>query len=106
MRFYVICQLHRQTQERIYVNFQGDVRLRSQLPQYFTLLCPTTRTQTYYTPHDVIAEIGLEPIGGAIIGGLIFLIDPLLGLAGLILGAAGANATEEQKVQTFNELVY
>jgi len=103
MRFYVICQLHRNEQERIYVNFQGDVRSRSQLPPYFTLICPTTRAQINYTPQDVKAEIGLEPLGGAVIGGLLFLIDPLLGLAGLILGAAGANATEEEKVRVFNE---
>ncbi len=102
MRFYVICQLHSQEQEKIYVNFQGDVRLRSQLPQFFTLICPSTKVQMSYTPQEVNAEIGLEPLGGAIIGGLLFLIDPLLGLAGLLLGGLGANATEQQKVDAFN----
>ena len=102
MRFYVICKIHQHEQERIYVVFQSEPATRGQLPMFFTVACPSTKIPINYTPADVIAEVGAAPIGGAIIGGLLFLVDPLLGIIGLIAGAAGVNNAEQQRCNIFN----
>ena len=100
MRFYVMCRFH--GGERIYITFQRQPRTRSEIPVTFNLTCPTG-VASVYTNREVIAEVGAAAVGGAVLGGLLFLIDPLLGLAGMILGAAGANQAEQQSVDAFNQ---
>ncbi len=57
---------------------------------------------TSYYPNEVFAEIGVAPLGGAAVGALLFLLDPLVGLAGMIIGAALGGAAEQQRVDAFN----
>ena len=103
MRFYVICKFHQDSQERIYVTFEREPQTRAQVPPFFNLTCPILKASNPYLASDVKAEVGAAPIGGAALGALLFLIDPLLGLAGVLIGALGANATEQEKVNAFNE---
>ena len=100
MRYFVHCKLH--NSERIYVNFSNNPRRRTDLPAVFMLNCPSTSQPIAFYPSDVSAEGGPAPIGGAIIGGLLFLVDPVLGLLGALLGAGAANNEEQQQVNDFN----
>ncbi len=94
-----MCRFH--PGERIYISFQRIPSVRQEIPAFFNATCPSGITGSY-TNGEVIAEVGDAAIGGAIVGGLLFLVDPLLGLAGMIIGALGANATEQQRVEAFN----
>ena len=100
MRFYVTCKYH--PQERIYVTFQQEPVTRARVPRVFTLKCPSMpNLATSYFPNDVYAEVG-PPIGGALVGALLFLVDPLLGLAGMIIGATIHGQSEQDRVRNFN----
>lgn len=55
-----------------------------------------------YTKEDVQAEVGSASLAGAAVGGLLFLIDPILGIAGAILGGMISASTEKQNVDNFN----
>ena len=99
MRFYVKCKIH-QT-EKIYLKFDKEPQSRANVPLSFTATCPSG-IQQLFTNQEVIAEVGIEPIAGAILGGLLFFIDPVLGLIGLFGGLIGVNANEQQKVDNFN----
>ena len=99
MRFYVICKSS--PQERIYVSFEKAPVMRADIPNNFSLKCKNGQTANY-SNKDVIAEIGIEPLVGGIIGGLLFLIDPLIGLIGTIIGAGGTGVNEVNKVNKFN----
>lgn len=99
MRFYVLCYYH--PGEHIYINFGRELQTRSEVPFQIGLTCPSGIYGSYNN-RQVIAEVGTEPLAGAIIGGLLFLIDPLLGLLGALGGAASVNAKEQEKVNRFN----
>ena len=100
MRFYVRCRVHQN--ERIYITFQSEPQTRSDIQQEtFQLICPQGRPDVYFKA-EIIAEVGLEPIGGAILGGILFLVDPLAGVLGASLGLFGVAAREQEKVRRFN----
>ena len=100
MRFYVICKSN--PQERIYVSFDKKIiETRMDLPSQFYLTCKNGE-KFPYSNKDVFAEVGFEPLGGALIGSLLFFIDPLIGLIGTILGATGSATKETAKVNKFN----
>lgn len=100
MRFYVTCKPN--PQERIYVSFERSPVTRQDIPANFPLKCKNGQEDNY-TNKDVSAEIGIEPLAGGILGGLLFLIDPLLGLVGAIAASAGTMVKEADKVKKFNE---
>ena len=103
MRFYVKCRIH--PNERIYIRFEREPQTKNEIPFWtFQMTCPQGHPDTYYR-NEVIAEMGLEPIGGAILGGLLFLVDPLAGVIGASAGLFGMAAHEEEKVRRFNESV-
>ena len=99
MRFYVICKSNQQ--ERIYVSFEKEPITRSDIPPAFDLKCRNGQINTY-TNKEVIAEIGIEPLVGGLLGGLLFLIDPILGLIGTVATAFGTGIKETEKVNQFN----
>ena len=67
----------------------------------FTLSCPTTNHRYVYNANEVQAEAGIA-LGGALVGGLLFLIDPVLGLIGSIAGLIGMTKKEQDRVRKFN----
>lgn len=99
MRFYVNCRYHKG--EKIYIQFATVPKVRSQIPP-FEVTCPQGFKETYYKD-DVFAELGPAFVGGAIVGGLLFLLDPILGILGVILGGLGVGATEQSAVDNFNK---
>lgn len=102
MQFYVLCKEAGHNAEKIYVKFDNQPKLRSEIPlSAFQLTCKSGHTNIYFR-NDVFAEIGLEPIGGAILGALLFILDPLVGIAGAATGLFGIAARENEKVKTFN----
>ena len=99
MRFFVNCKYHRG--EKIYVQFVTPPQVRSQVPP-FNATCPQGFT-TIYDRNDVFAELGPAFVGGAIVGALLFLLDPILGILGVILGGLGVGAAEQTAVDNFNK---
>ena len=98
MRFYVNCS---SSKEKIYITFQKEPQTRSDIPVNFNLKCQNGQVEGF-TNNDVSAEVGMEPIAGAVLGGALFLIDPLIGLFGSLIGAIGVATKEENKVKKFN----
>ena len=101
MRFYVNCK---DSQEKIYITFQKEPQTRSDIPAIFSLKCQNGQIEGF-TNNDVSAEVGMEPIAGAVLGGVLFLIDPLIGLFGALIGAISMNTKEENKVKKFNNSI-
>lgn len=102
MRFYVKCKEYGHI-EKVYVRFAQEPNVRSDIPFWsFQMKCSQGHIHTYYR-YEVIAEVGLAPIGAAILGGLLFLVDPLLGIIGAGAGLFGVAANEEERVRRFNE---
>jgi hypothetical protein len=97
MRFYVMCPVH--YGERVYVRFENEAQIRTKadLPFTFQVVCPSGVT-TIYSRSQVTAEAGF-PIG-VFIGAALFLVDPLLGLLGVLGG--GILGNEDTAVNTFN----
>ena len=104
MRYFIICRDPSHGQEKVYLNFpnpQPTVRNEIPYPAY-EVVCPRGY-RAIYSRMDIRAEVGLEPLGGLIVGGLLFLVDPLLGVMGASAGLFGVAAEEERKVRVFNE---
>lgn len=100
MRYYVNC--HRHIGEKIYIKFEREPSNRSEIPPLFQLSCPQGVLDNY-SNREIIAEVGLAPIGIATgIGLLLSLADPFIGLIGGILGLLGVKKTEEEKEKAFN----
>jgi len=99
MRYFVWCKVH--PGEKIYINFQNQPKTRSEIPSLFSLKCPKGST-SIYSNRDVQAEIGETAIAGALLGALLFVIDPVLGLLGAITGGAIGGLSEKQSVDNFN----
>ncbi|MCL4428062.1 MAG: hypothetical protein M1276_03605 [Deltaproteobacteria bacterium] len=101
MKFFVYC--HQHPEEKIYINFQPEPSSRTEIPPVFPLTCLQGITGNY-TNGEVIAEIGLEPIGvGAAVGLGFSLIDPILGLILGVLGLVGIKQKLEEKKNQFND---
>jgi hypothetical protein len=103
MRFYVNCKQPGHTSEKIYITFEHEPQLRSDIPFYtFQMKCSAGHISSY-NRNEVMAEIGFEPIVAAIVGSLLFIVDPLLGVIGAGSGLLGIAARESDKVKRFNE---
>lgn len=103
MRLYVNCQDH--PEEKIYIQFRGDEpQHRNDIAlSVFRVRCSITGEYNQYTSDDVIAEEGAQlPIAGAVLGALLFFVNPIAGLIGTIAGGVGGKISEEEKVNTFN----
>lgn len=100
MRYFVWCKVH--PQEKIYINFQNQPKTRADIPPSFTLKCPRGST-SLYSNRDVQAEIGGTAIAGALLGALLFVVDPVLGILGAITGGAIGGSAEKQAVDNFNK---
>lgn len=103
MKLFTYCQFH--PREKIFVDYTRwlgkEPSTRSEVPFSFTLVCPQGFRATY-TNHQLQAEVGLAPLGGAVLGGLLFLIDPVLGIIGAIGGAVAGASSDQAKVDKFN----
>lgn len=99
MRFYAMCRSH--ANERVYLQFQNVPATRDQVPRLFHVTCPSGTQQTFGA-RDVVAEAGPAILLGAAVGAVLFLLDPLLGLLGLLGGAIGGGMSEKEKVDRFN----
>ena len=97
MRFYVPCAIH--PNEKVYVRFEREPHSRQDVPAFFKVTCPNGFNGTYQK-RQVMAEPGF-PIG-MLVGAILFLIDPLLGLIGAAAGGALSNADEQRKADQFN----
>lgn len=97
MRFYVMCGYH--SNEKVYVRFQTEPHSRQEVPAFFQVTCPNGYIGTY-SNWQVMAEPGF-PIG-MLVGAVLFLIDPLLGLIGAAAGGALSNADEQRRADQFN----
>lgn len=102
MRYYVNSRIN--PNQRIYVTFGSQPAKRENIPYETFFVTDVSGIQQLYTRRDVLAEAGAEPAGVAlVVGALLFIVDPLLGiLAGLGSGIL-ANQTEEDRVRIFNE---
>jgi hypothetical protein len=101
MRFYVICRVH--PNEKIYINLANAPTVRNDIQATpFQLTCGSNHTDTY-SRQEVLAEIGLAPVGGLILGSVLFLIDPIIGIVGASAGLFGLAAAEQERVRRFNE---
>lgn len=99
MRYFVDCKVH--SGEKIYVNFQKQPKTRSEIPSTFSLKCPKG-SMSAYSNGEVQAEIGGTAIAGALLGALLFVVDPVLGLLGAITGGAIGGSADKQAVDNFN----
>ncbi|MEL4304416.1 glycine zipper family protein [Methanococcoides sp. LMO-2] len=103
MKLYVICTCG----EKIYLEFDSPIRLRSDLNSYMTVKCPRCRNRRRITNRNVYAEkSSSDATTGAIIGGLIGL---LAGPEGALIGAglgsligADSNKNDDNAVRRFN----
>ena len=104
MQFYVKCEQYGHI-EKVYVHFAQEPQTRGDIPFWsFQMTCSQGHTRVY-SKNDVVAEVGLAPIGGAILGGILFLVDPLIGLIGAGAGLFGIAKIEQEKVERFNASV-
>ena len=100
MRFFAWCKSH--PQEKVYINFQGQSpKTRSDITYSFSLKCPRGSIN-WYTNREVQAEMGSASLAGAAIGGLLFLLDPILGIIGAVLGGTISASAEKDSVDKFN----
>lgn len=105
MQFFVYCKHPGHTNEKIYIRFEREPQVRAEIPFWtFQMTCPQGSTNTYYK-NEVHAEVGLEPVGGAILGGLLFLVDPVAGVIGAGAGYAAVKKAEDEKVKKFEASV-
>lgn len=100
MRYFVWCKVH--PEEKIYINFQKQPQTRAEIPQVFSLKCPRGVTSSY-SNRDVQAEMGGTAIAGALLGALLFVVDPVLGIIGALTGGAIGGSAEKQAVDKFNK---
>ncbi len=100
MRFFAWCKTH--PQEKVYINFQGQApKTRADVTYSFNLTCPRGSTN-WYTNRDVQAEMGSASLAGAAVGGLLFLLDPILGILGAVLGGTISASAEKENIDKFN----
>jgi hypothetical protein len=89
-------------QEKVYISFQGTIpKIRSDINYTFNLTCPSGSTNVY-KKGEVNAEMGNSSLAGAAIGGLLFLLDPVLGILGAVLGGTISASAEKDSVDKFN----
>jgi hypothetical protein len=102
MRWYVNSRIN--PNQRIYVTFGMQPAKRENIPYETFFVTDLNGVQQLYTRRDVWAETGTEPAGVAlVIGALLFIVDPLLGIiAGLGSGIL-ANQSEADRVRIFNQ---
>ena len=102
MRFYVNSRIN--PTQKIYITFGMQPAKRENIPYETFFVRDLDGVQRLYTRGEVRAETGTEPAGVAlVIGALLFIVDPLLGIiAGLGSGIL-ANKSEEDRVRIFNE---
>ena len=107
MKYYVFCKEH--AQEKIYIDFSNitiKIAVKNDIPyHYFTLFCHSNNHINVYDVNEIQAERGFV-LGGALIGGLLFIIDPILGFIDLIKGLIGISKKEQEKVKKFNNSIY
>lgn len=100
-----MCKEPGHSTQRVYVRFDKEPQAKSDIPFLtFQMTCIQGHTHTYHR-HEVIAEVGLEPVGGAVLGGLLFFVDPVVGVIGAVAGYAAVLRAEEEKVRRFNASV-
>jgi len=100
MKFFVWCKTH--GQEKVYINFQAPLpKVRSDITPTFNLTCPKGNIN-WYSNREVFAEMGNASLAGAAIGGLLFLLDPILGILGAVLGGTISASAEKESVDKFN----
>lgn len=92
-----MCSSHQN--EKVYVKFKQEPRSRQDVPALFQVTCHSGYTGTY-SRSQVMAEPGF-PIG-VLVGTILFLIDPLLGLIGGVAGGALSNADDQRRANQFN----
>jgi hypothetical protein len=103
MQFFVYCKHPSHPQLKVYVRFEKEPQTKSEIP-FWTFQMTCIEGHTYiYSKGDVHAEVGLEPIGGAILGGLLVFLDPIVGVLGAAGGYAAVLEAERTKVRKFEE---
>lgn len=102
MQYYVICRQH--PNEKVYVRFTTPPETRSEVPASFQATCGKGHQNTYYRA-EVVAEVGLEPWVGGLVGGLLFFVDPIAGVMGATAGYTAVLKVETDKVKRFNESI-
>lgn len=88
--------------EKVYLAFTSTPKTRDEVPSQFSVVCPFNKAFAIYSRKNVWAEPGITPAGGVLVGALGFAIDPILGLVGLLAGAA-AGEKEKKNVEVFNK---
>ncbi|HUC38928.1 MAG TPA: hypothetical protein VL944_02250 [Candidatus Acidoferrum sp.] len=100
MRFFVQSRID--PQRNVYVHFDKQVTRRADIPEYFSINDINGAQQTYHR-REVRAEVGPEPVGVAlVVGALLFIIDPILGILGALGGGILSTQSEEERVRVFN----
>ncbi len=104
MKLYVIC---RRCGEKIYLDFDFSVNIRSNLPSFISVVCPQCGSHANFLSDQVYAESdAADATAGAIIGGLIGLcIGPEGALIGATLGGtigASARDSDVKAMRRFN----
>lgn len=97
MRYYVICP----DGDKVYLQFPNNPKTRDKIPQRFSVTC-LHGIDFVFLNQQVKAEMGVSPQGGAVLGAFGFLIDPVVGLAGMLFGLV-AGKQDEQDVEVFNK---
>ena len=105
MRFYVKSRVD--NSKKLYIQFDKGLEppTKQEVPFETFNIKDIDGSDQQYNKEDIQAEVGMEPIGGAIIGGLLFLIDPLIGVLGSLLGTVGVMKKEQEKVNKFNKKI-
>ena len=107
MKYYVFCKEH--LQEKIYIDFSNitiKISVKNDIPyHYFTLWCHYTNCLNVYDVNEIQAEKGFA-LGGALIGSLLFIIDPILAFIDLIKRLTGISKKEQDKIKKFNNSIY
>ena len=107
MKYYVFCKEH--PQEKIYIDFTDitiKITVKNDIPyHYFTLWCHSNNHINVYNVNEIQAEKGIV-LGGALVGSLLFIIDPILAFIDLIAAVLGIRKKEQNKVKKFNNSRY
>ena len=107
MIYYVLCT-NINCNQKIFINFEqlfplNRETIRRNYPGGFGLTCPNNHNQ-HYTAEDVRAEAALlaATASGAMLGGLLYLIHPTLGLLGFFSVGNLARISEINQAYEFN----
>ena len=102
MRYYVLCKDH--PDEKIYVRLTDEPKTRDAIPfEWFTMSCTSSGVQHTYLTDEIVAEKGTAlPLAGGLLGAVLYLVSPVAGIVGALVGAAKGTRTEEDRVRQFN----